>query len=114
MILNKLKILPDSEKVRLKFNSLLFEHYNVLNNKIIDTVIIENIGNKPFKIWKVHHSCDCTNIEISDSTILPNMKLKIPILINVSSEKGFFSKRLVIYGNMHSLTRVINIEGTKL
>lgn len=93
---------------------LLLDRGKIKSNIIEGVFNIKNIGE--FKLTKLEVSgdCSCTDIKFSKKDLSKGGISTVYYKIDLSEDKGWFNKTIIIQGSFFPFKRLIRIEGYKL
>lgn len=85
----------------------------VSTNLIKLNVPLKNIGNKNIQQLFLKTTCDCTGVKDYKKNLDPNETDTLKIAIDITKEKGYFTKKAILYGSFYPYKRVIEVVGYK-
>ncbi|MEC5395333.1 DUF1573 domain-containing protein [Bergeyella sp. RCAD1439] len=110
---NELKKYENFNKQELsKIDLEAFYDLDTIKTNILkQNIPVKNIGEKVIKNIYIKTTCDCTTTNNYKKVLQPNETDTLKIVINISKEKGYFSKKVIVYGTFYPYKRVIEIIG---
>lgn len=92
--------------------------YYYLDTVNVDTIKtqlkLNNLSKNSIKGFAVETTCDCTIIAKKlDTVLLSGKDYFIPLRLDLSNTKGYFTKSIIIYGSFYPFYRNVVIEGYK-
>ena len=112
---NELKKYEKFDKQELgKIQIESFYDLDTLESMIVkQNIPIKNIGKKKIIDLHLKTTCDCTTTGNYKKTLQPNETDTLNVSIDLSKEKGYFSKKIILYGTFYPYKRVVEIVGYK-
>jgi hypothetical protein len=93
---------------------LLIDLGKVGNETIEGEFEVKNIGNFDLTELQVSGDCTCTSIGFKIKDLHKGKTSIVEYKIDLSSEKGWFSKTIILKGSLYPFKRFARIEGYKL
>ena len=110
----RLKTLPDSVLTRILIEPYIYQYDTVeYGDKLKGKFLIKNIGAANFKMEKLIARCECTELTISDSTLLPGQEtyLNFEVSTKKLQPSSFNESVISLFGNFKPYFRTLKIEG---
>ncbi|MBV8325021.1 DUF1573 domain-containing protein [Chryseobacterium sp.] len=99
-----------SQLGKIQLNS--FYDVDTIRSSVVKIdVPVYNSGTKTINDLFLKTTCDCTGVHDYKKTLLPGQKDTLKLSIDLSKERGYFSKKVILYGTFYPYKRVIEVIG---